>query len=194
MSDIWFTSDCHYSHTNICGPSVSSWEKGYRDFDSVKDMNDKIIDSLSVIKPDDHLYYLGDWSFGGKENIKRFRERIPCENIYVTLGNHDPHLFKYRDLFESIHAIWEGKILDRYFFLHHYAQRVWNHSHKGSIHLYGHSHGTLPDDPNNQSMDVGWDTCLYGHEKYSPYHYDEIVAIMAQKGQMSVDHHNSKTT
>jgi calcineurin-like phosphoesterase family protein len=37
----------------------------------------------------------------------------------------------------------------------HYGLRVWDRSHHGALHLYGHSHGTLPGD--SQSLDVGVD-------------------------------------
>jgi len=194
MANIWFTSDCHYGHKNIAGPKISSWDKGFRDFESVDEMNDRIVDSLKVIAPDDILYYLGDWSFGGRQNIEIFRKRIACKNIYFVLGNRDQHIYDNRALFSWVKPIFEGKINKEYFFLHHYAQKVWNHSHAGSIHLYGHSHGTLPDDPMSQSIDVGWDTYLYGHEKYTPYSYEEILSIMSKKGFAPVDHHNERTT
>ncbi len=32
----------------------------------------------------------------------------------------------------------------------HYAMRVWNRSHHGAWHLYGHSHGNLPDTPTSR--------------------------------------------
>lgn len=38
-ADVWITSDTHFSHTNIAGPSVSSWKSGYRNFESVHEMN-----------------------------------------------------------------------------------------------------------------------------------------------------------
>ncbi len=37
----------------------------------------------------------------------------------------------------------------------HYAMRVSNRSHHGAWHLYGHSHGNLPEGPTSLSMDVG---------------------------------------
>jgi len=37
----------------------------------------------------------------------------------------------------------------------HYSLRVWDRSHYGSWHLYGHSHGNLP--PLENSLDVGVD-------------------------------------
>ncbi len=60
--------------------------------------------------------------------------------------------------------------------LFHYAMRVWNASHHGSWHLYGHSHGTLPDDITSLSFDIGVDS-----QHYKPLSYDEVKAIMSQK-------------
>lgn len=37
----------------------------------------------------------------------------------------------------------------------HYAMRVWNRSHHGTLMLYGHSHSNLLG--NSQSLDVGVD-------------------------------------
>jgi hypothetical protein len=45
------------------------------------------------------------------------------------------------------------------------TMRVWNRSHHGSWHLYGHSHGRLPEPPTLLSMDVGVDT----HD-FRPWH------------------------
>jgi calcineurin-like phosphoesterase family protein len=56
--------------------------------------------------------------------------------------------------------------------------RVWNQSHRGALHLYGHSHGTLPDDANSKSFDVGVDC----HD-YHPISLDRVLAIMATKQQ-----------
>lgn len=194
MGNVFFSSDFHFGHSNIAGPSVSNWSSGYRNFNSVDSMNEAIVNSCSHLKEGDSLYFMGDWAFGGHHNIPKLRKEIKCKNVYVTLGNHDKNIFKYSDLFTWIKPVWEGKILDRYFFLHHYAQRIWNLSHRSAIHLYGHSHGTLPDDSNNLSMDVGWDTCLFGHAIHTLYHYDEIIDIMNKKKNIPVDHHNPQTT
>jgi calcineurin-like phosphoesterase family protein len=195
MSDIWFTSDLHYGHANIAGPSVSKWDSGYRDFDSVEHMNDVLCDNInSVVKANDTLFFLGDLAFGGKANIAKARSRINCKSFFVTAGNHDKHLPEFRDLFSGIYKVWAGKLHGRYFYLNHYAHRVWEHSHHGSIHLFGHSHNSLPDDPHSLSMDVGVDTCLFGHKKYTPYHYDEVIHIMDNfKEWKQVDHHGRDT-
>jgi calcineurin-like phosphoesterase family protein len=55
--------------------------------------------------------------------------------------------------------------------------RVWPHSGRGAWHLYGHSHGNLPDDPLSLSMDVGVDS----HD-FCPWHFEEIQVVMQVKG------------
>jgi RNA ligase (TIGR02306 family) len=84
----------------------------------------------------------------------------------------------------------------------YYATNVWDTINKqykieeklwkffknehGSIHLFGHSHGSLQGI--GKSMDVGVDT----HNLY-PYHLDEILYIMKDIKAEIIDHHNSKT-
>ena len=60
--------------------------------------------------------------------------------------------------------------------LFHYAMRVWQASHHGTYHIYGHSHGELPDDLNALSFDVGVDC-----HNYAPINYQDIKNIMKNK-------------
>ena len=182
----WVVSDFHYGHTNICGPRVSSWDKGYRNFDSVKDMNDSIVNSVNEsVASNDILYFLGDWSFGGEYNIKKLREKLNVKNIIFILGNHDKHIYKYKNLFNEIHNFLERTINGKRFTLCHYALRVWNKSHHGSFHCYGHSHHSLPEV--GRSMDVGW--CKYR----KPLNFDEVIKYLSNKEINFVDHHNKGT-
>ena len=93
---IWITSDTHYWHTNMClGSSVWQDKSGCRDFNSPKEMSDALVNSINkYVMQEDALYHLGDWSFGGIENIWNFRKRINCKNIYLVPGNHDHHIKK----------------------------------------------------------------------------------------------------
>lgn len=210
MKNIWFFSDPHYGHKNICR-GTTTWKvqedgsnhgiQSLRDFDTVEEMNDTLVNNLnSCIKAEDEVFCLGDWSFGGHENIKIFRNRLNCKTIHLIFGNHDQHIepkdSPYRGCFNSVQyvkafslkidSMSSGKYGKTGFFLSHYGHRVWNQSHHGVIHLYGHSHGSLPG--LGRSMDVGVDT----HNLY-PYHLDEIVAIMKNIKVEIVDHHNQKT-
>ena len=98
---IWFISDTHYNHTNMCY-GVSSWEKkekSTRRFNTLVEMNDAIVKSINnCVDQDDEIYFLGDWSFGGIENIYAFWKRIICKNIYFIPGNHDNNIKKNKML------------------------------------------------------------------------------------------------
>ena len=97
MNDIWFTSDSHWGHKNIC-IGVSEWDdktKSCRNFQTLEEMNELIVNNINkYVKEDDILYHLGDWSFGGINNIWEFRKQINCKNIYLVPGNHDHHVKK----------------------------------------------------------------------------------------------------
>lgn len=96
---IYFTSDTHFGHANIAGKNVSKWKEGYRDFNSLGDMNAALIKGINdTVGQHDTLYHLGDWSFGGIENIWKFRSQIICQEIHLILGNHDHHIEENRIL------------------------------------------------------------------------------------------------
>lgn len=191
----WFTSDTHFGHANIiryCN----------RPFKSVEEMDNAIIKNINdLVKPDDTLWHLGDFCFGPKDAdafirvAANYRRRINCNKIILIHGNHDPDPYHYRyderekgkrfaALFHEMYPIRRTTILGQKFTLNHYAQRVWDKSHKGSFHLYGHSHGSLPDDPNSLSFDCGVDS-----HGYKPLSFPEVQKIMAKKAFKPIDHH-----
>jgi calcineurin-like phosphoesterase family protein len=211
--DVWFTSDTHYGHKNICRGTTEWKEEGRdkgshsiqstRDFDTLEQMNQTLVDNINKnVKEDDILYHLGDWSFGGIGNILTFREQIKCENIHLILGNHDHHIEGNKNcmpggpnrplncqiLFSSVQHYKEISIDKQRIILCHYAMRVWNKSHHGSWMLYGHSHGSLPEYDDFKTMDVGVDT-----NHLTPYNFEEIREIMSKKRFLAVDHHNENT-
>lgn len=208
MKNIWFTSDTHFGHKNIVRGTTSwgafepgSSHQGVRDFDTLEEHNAALVKSInSVVKHDDILYHLGDWSFGGHENIKKFRDQLHCREIHLIFGNHDQHIepidSPYRELFAStqyvknlsfkIDSQRSGKFGKTNIFLSHYSHQVWSQSHHGVIHLFGHSHGTLKGI--GRSMDVGVDT-----NNLYPYHLDEVIDIMKNIKTEIVDHHNKNT-
>lgn len=185
---LFFTSDSHYNHTNICR-GVSKWTGDLtnttRNYANLKDMNDMICDQInSMVGEDDILIHLGDWSFGGFDSIREFRERIVCKNIYLILGNHDHHIEdnkeNIQDLFVDVkpysrlqvktqqkHPMFPVRITQ--YVLSHYPIASWDKMNKGVIHLFGHVH--LPNNKkimSGKSMDVGVDgndLCVYNHEQ-----------------------------
>lgn len=98
---IWFTSDTHFAHSNICY-ATSKWpdkETSTRKFNSIQDMNQTIVKNINdCVKEDDELYFLGDWCMNGIQNIYNFYKQLNCKNIYFVPGNHDQHIKKNKIL------------------------------------------------------------------------------------------------
>lgn len=191
----------HYGHKNICR-GVTDWRTkdgeipidSTRDFVSIDQMNDAIVNNINnLVGQDDILIHVGDFSFGGFENIRKFRERIMCNNIHLVLGNHDHHIKNNRDniqeLFTGVYDYLELVYNKNTFVLFHYPILSWNCISRGYIHLFGHQHSS-PDKKfrAGKSMDIGADT----HEKFCPYSLDEINKIMNKRPigfNIGDDHH-----
>jgi calcineurin-like phosphoesterase family protein len=211
---IFFTSDTHYGHTNICR-GVTNWRDKNgdvpmdttRDFETLEQMNDKIVESInSVVGEDDTLFHLGDWSFGGYDNIEEFRNRIVCKNIHLILGNHDHHIERNKGdiqrLFSSVNqylrlqvSVYPGTKLyagDVDLVMMHYPIASWHNMNDGAMHLHGHVH--LPSDKKlsqGKAMDVGVDG-----NNLMPYSLGQIMNIMDKqpiaKLSLPQDHHEEK--
>lgn len=199
---IWFTSDTHHSHQNIAGPSVSRWTSGYRNFNSVQEMNDALVNGINkYVKEDDTLYHLGDWSFGGVHNIFYFRKSLVCKNIHLILGNHDQHIVdkdvKFHDtsfnpieLFTSVQQVLEVSHGKHKFFMSHYPHLSWHHASKGVIMLHGHEHGKFNHlNENVLRMDVGIDSAKTILNEYRPFSIEEIININNRKKIIPINHH-----
>jgi calcineurin-like phosphoesterase family protein len=186
MKQIWFCSDTHFSHANI----IKYCNRPFADTD---EMDEALIRNWnSVVKPGDDVFHLGDVSFA-KDQSKtcRILDRLNG-NKFLIKGNHDKitdanlrakfsFIRDYYELYVTDESAHGGKQL---IVLLHFAMKIWNKCHRGSIHLYGHSHGTLPDDPGSLSMDVGVDS-----HNYTPISYEQVKAFMAKKTFKPVDHH-----
>jgi calcineurin-like phosphoesterase family protein len=185
---IWFSSDWHLNHKNITGAKVSSWTGGYRTFDTTNEMNEALISTINkYVKWDDTIYFLGDFCFGGHVKTPYWRSRINCQNIHVIRGNHDENINEYSDSFSSVQDYLELSINAHKFVLMHYAMRTWNGSHKGNIHLYGHTHAGLENIIWGKSMDVGIDNAYRLLGEYRPFSMTEIIDIMNKRKVL--EHH-----
>lgn len=188
----WYSSDFHLGHANIAGPKTSKWAGGYRDFDSVEQMDRTIINTVNkYVKENDTLYFMGDFCFGGHHKTPGYAKAFICQNIHACIGNHDGNIERYSPFFSSIRDTQRTSEGKYNIFMSHYAHRVWYGSHKGFIHLYGHSHGSIED--HGKSMDVGIDVAYKMFGEYRPFSMDEIIEIMDKKEIAFVDDHGSET-
>jgi calcineurin-like phosphoesterase family protein len=176
---VWFTSDTHFGHANII-------KYCKRPFESVEEMDETLVYNWnSVIRPGDSVYHLGDLCFHRPDRAARLVSRLMGQ-IFLVKGNHDrdatvkaiaSHLQWVKDYFEL-------KVDGQRIVLCHFPFLTWNKSHHGSWHLHGHSHGTLPDDPNACRIDVGVDC-----HTYAPVSFERVKQLMETKDFKPVDHH-----
>jgi calcineurin-like phosphoesterase family protein len=198
---VWVTSDTHYSHKNICR-GVTDWRlpngdiplDQTRDFPTIDKMNSVIVDNINAsVGQDDILIHLGDWSFGGFENIEEFHNRLICKNIHLILGNHDHHIDKnrgdIRSLFKSVSWFDQFEYMGETIEMCHYPLSSWNGLNKGRIHLHGHVHLSNDKKILHRRMDVGMD----GNLEFVPYNLHDVIKMLKKKdigSEMgSLDHH-----
>ena len=167
---VFFTADTHFGHANIikhCG----------RPFADAAAMDAALVDNWNAaVGPKDTVYHVGDFAYRAAGPAGDYLDRLNG-TIHLVRGNHDDGVLKEcGDRFASVSDLskvrWEGARI----ILCHYALRVWDGSHKGAWHLYGHTHGDLPDDPASLSFDVGVDC----HD-YRPLSFAEVAEKMTAK-------------
>lgn len=184
---IVFSSDSHYQHENIIKYSN-------RPFANVDEMNTALVNGINKMLPSGGLlYHLGDWSMSSINFAFEFKDRLNKDiEIILLEGNHDENKLKdsrFRSMFKEIHKLLEVKVNGQRMTLCHYALRVWNKSHHKAWCLFGHSHGSLPDDANALSYDIGVDVAYKHFGEFRPFTFQEIADIMSKKTFKSVDHH-----
>lgn len=203
----YFTSDHHFSHRSILAYTD-------RPFRSVDEMDAALVDAWNtVVKPSDTVWHLGDFCLG-KTGRGIEIARSLCGRKHIVWGNHDKSLRKDKTfcaLFESQHDLTTVKVPDadhphgvQRIVVCHYALKIWDRAHYGAWHLFGHSHGSLAEDPHSLSLDVGVDAWTEtwkwpNHEtreivtetgkRYRPVPYEAIKARMAMKTWRPVDGH-----
>lgn len=110
-------------------------------FSSIQEKDNLIINNINqIVKEDDTLIHLGDFSFNksaeapeGKK-FEYYRNQIKCKNLIICEGNHDPHNIGNRAIIQSMTIVYGGQ---KIFMTHDpaYARPEFK------INLCGHTHG-----------------------------------------------------
>jgi len=181
---IFFTADHHFSHKNVI-------KYCKRPFNSVEEMDAVMIERWNaVVNPDDTVYHLGDFTLGDYEIFMNARKKLKGK-IKIIPGGHDwrwmeDYLGVYStEILTPLYSlelnVQEEKKHPLVIVLCHFSMRVWDRSHYGSLHLYGHSHGNLAG--HGKSMDVGVDT-----NRFYPYFLEEIVEKLSHLESIEQPH------
>lgn len=192
----WFSADLHFDHKNVITYANRPFRNAAGDPD-VDLMNETLVERWNArVTPGDIIYLIGDFFLGkDKRRAVEFIERLQGQK-FLVFGNHDKVLRKNPDFLK--HFIWAKDFAEivipdpeagggQVITLCHYAMKVWNKSHHGSWQLYGHSHGSLQDDPHRRQLDVGvdcWD--------YAPVSYEQIKERIKGKQWKPIDHHGAR--
>ncbi|MET0369053.1 MAG: metallophosphoesterase [Methylobacterium sp.] len=152
----YFTADTHFGDPHVLRHARAR-------FGTVEAHDEALIAAWNaVVGPEDTVWHLGDFA------VEASRAR--CAEVFSRLhglkhlvrGNHDSN--RILDLpwaappMESMRlTVTDGTGRDRRLFLSHYAHRAWPGLWRETLHLFGHSHGWLPD--TSRSCDVGIDAC-----------------------------------
>jgi len=178
--NIFFTSDFHLFHDNVI-------RFDNRPFANVDEMHVAIVDGWnSVVTENDTVIYLGDLSFGKAKHKPVVDSILKSLNgeIHFVMGNHDKFEEIQRNTrFKTVNDYLEVRVRDEksslpeiLFCCMHYPVYSWNKSHRGSIHVHGHTHGNMHHGEdasyyvNRKAIDVG--CMLHG---YKPISFIEII-------------------
>ena len=146
--DIFFTADLHFDHDAIrrhCN----------RPFSTVDEMNENMIQNWNSVVPKQKslVFVIGD--FAWKRHL-HFLMSLNGKKILIK-GNHDKASQEVYNNFTEVHNLVTKVINKKKINMCHYCMSVWPCSNYNSIHLYGHSHGRIPEYEDSYKMDVGVD-------------------------------------
>lgn len=181
----YFSTDWHLGHKNIL-------KFDNRPFRDIIQHDIAIIKNfMTTVKPGDNFYFLGDFAFANKRMIEGWMETLTSSgaNLFFIKGNHDNH--DTVDLYKKYgRYLGEQKKIysyDQEIVLNHYKMAIWDKSHKGSWHLYGHSHG----DAENMVIGKSFDVAINIWE-YLPVSFDQVKEIMDKREIQKIDHHGQE--
>jgi calcineurin-like phosphoesterase family protein len=167
-SKTFFTSDLHFFHNNVI-------EFCKRPFGSVEHMNESLINNWNmVVEGNDHVWFLGDFSFGKDDETHSVLRKLKGIK-HLVVGNHDrkgrsEKLFnkRWEEYFVEKHDYVRVKIDGHKLVLCHFPFSSWE---RGYINLHGHLHNLAGYENKWRQYDVGADA-----NNYTPILLSDAVA------------------
>lgn len=145
----YYISDMHFFHKNVTKEG-NNFDN--RPFNSLTEMHQYMKEKWnSKITNGDTVYILGDIAMRGtNEELIALVAQLKGRKVLIK-GNHDDVSdMRYKNIFEEIYdykEITDYVDQDAYkLVLSHYPILMWNGQHRGTIHLYGHTHNTYENE------------------------------------------------
>lgn len=135
MSDIFVTADLHFGHNKIL-----TYEN--RPFADIDVMDRKLIENWnSVVKKNDKVFVLGDFSFHDKETTEKIVSQLNGTK-FLIMGNHDMGRSVKWWLSVGFDAVSPYPIVyDNYIILSHEPPEYYNDA-TPFAYIYGHVHSS----------------------------------------------------
>ena len=184
--ETWISGDHHFGHANVI-------KYCNRPYVNVTEMDNELISIWnSYVAPKDIVYYLGDFTLGNEElafyyfaclngiifvlgnkwhHDKRWLQRynVPDVTEYDTRSKVSVRIVLPVEVMEDVMMNEDGNGIPA--ILCHYQFLNWDRQHYGSLHFFGHSHGT--SEPRHNCLDVGIDNAFKLVGEYRPLRLDE---------------------
>lgn len=145
----YYISDMHFFHKNVTKEG-NNFDN--RPFNSLVEMHQYMKEKWnSKITNGDTVYILGDIAMRGtNEELIALVAQLKGRKVLIK-GNHDDVSdMRYKNVFAEIYdykEITDYVDQDAYkLVLSHYPILMWNGQHRGTIHLYGHTHNTYENE------------------------------------------------
>lgn len=185
-SHIWFTSDTHFGHDNI----IKFCNRPFKD---ANEMNKVLIENWNrVVQPDDIVFHLGDFAFGGSYLWNNMLHALNGKIILIK-GNHDIKNLRqgYAELFEGIYSQLQITIEGQKIYLNHYPflcyggvyrkEPVWQ--------LFGHVHSSPQPDHLHEGRDDKRLTMLFptqydvgvDNNNFTPISFYQVKQIIEEQ-------------
>ena len=146
--DVFFCSDTHFCHANIIKYCNRPWNSGKDEAgniivtnDDVKRMNDEMIRRWnSVVGKNSIVWHLGDFSFGGKDNLERIFPKLNGK-INLVMGNHDHYKIDYYYK-TGFHRVYDIKVIINDFVILSHAPLMFLNDNTPFFNVFGHIHNS----------------------------------------------------
>ena len=161
MANVWFISDIHGGHKNICK---------YREFNSEEEHFNIIKDNYhAVVTKRDKVFFLGDIAFT-QERLEDIGGWVGEQKVLI-LGNHDTDSIHIRQIinhFDSVYSLLRYKE----FWISHAP--LHEQELRGKVNLHGHVH-------NATIQDSRYFNCCLENTNYSPISLQGIREIIEER-------------
>lgn len=173
----FFISDTHFSHKI----AITKIKRPYKTIEAMD--KDLILRWNKEVPKDGVVFHLGDVSFASPERTVEILKSLNGK-IYIIPGNHD---YKLDQLAKKGKLPTNTTLLTQYeevsinyrkknyeIMMCHYPIIQWNKKHYGSMHVYGHCHGSMTAFFSKmKAVDVGVDV-----RGFKPVAFLDLLKIM----------------